>query len=62
MIEDALDPRPSLDSIERWLGACTLVHDALARDPGLIARHWNERETHWSNLRDVRHWIERTHR
>lgn len=59
MLEDAIDPRPPTDSFERLLGACTLLNEALARDPDAIARNWNDRETHWGNLRDFRHWIER---
>jgi hypothetical protein len=59
MIEEALDPRPALESFDRLIGAHPALLEALRRDPDALARNWNDRETAWGNVRDFNHWIER---
>jgi hypothetical protein len=58
MLEESLDPRPSLDV------SFAAVLSGEARESAALAAHnlhrfWDDRRNDWSNLRDVRHWLER---
>ena len=59
MIEEAIDPRPTLESFERLIRAHAGVVETLRHDPESLARNWNDRASVWGNLSDFRHWIER---
>ncbi len=58
MLEDAIDPRPLADVL-RQLDAPDLL-EILQRDPGTIARNWNDRRSAWANLGELQHWIARS--
>ncbi len=58
MLEDAIDPRP-LAEVLRQLDAPDLLA-LLQRDPGTIARNWNDRRSVWANLGELQHWIARS--
>ena len=58
MLEESLDPRPSLDT------SFAAVLSGEARESAVLAarnlhRFWDDRRNEWSNLRDVSHWLER---
>jgi len=62
MIEEAVDPRPTHESFERLIRAHAGAGATLRHDPESLARNWNDRACVWGNLRDLRHWIERSRR
>ena len=62
MIEEAVDPRPPLETFEQLIRAHAGVIETLRHDPESLARNWNDRASAWGNLNDFRHWIERARR
>jgi len=58
VLEDTLDPRPSPDQFARRLVACAPeAGDRRAVEAWL--RNWNDRESNWTNLSNIQHWIDR---
>jgi hypothetical protein len=57
MLEDSLDPRPSLDqSIAMLLDPEDCQAAALLAVQ--VAGFWDDRRSEWANLRDLRYWLE----
>jgi hypothetical protein len=59
MLEDSIDPQPAHEQFARFLGAQTIAQGAIRGDTEAWARNWNDQESIWGNLRDIRHWIDR---
>ncbi len=57
MLEESLDPRPSLP---RELARVLTGSPTLASVPvDVLAQAWNDNASFWSNLRTVEYWIAR---
>jgi hypothetical protein len=60
MLEEALDPRPSLSlEFARILNGSAAV-PAVSVDT--LAQHWNDDASFWSNLSTLEYWTERARR
>jgi hypothetical protein len=60
MLEESLDPRPSLPLELARVRTGSNVLEALPTD--LLAQVWNDDASYWSNLRTLGDWIERARR
>ena len=57
MLEEALDPRPTVPlEFGRLLPGAAAVH---ATAPEALARIWNDDLSFWSNVRTLEYWIDR---
>lgn len=56
MLEEALDPRPSLE-----LAFAAVMRAQAAEAADFAARHldqfWDDRASGWTNLRSLEHWL-----
>jgi hypothetical protein len=62
MLEEAVDPRPPQDQFARFLANQL---GAAASGPQTVEswlRGWNDRDSVYTNLRNIEHWIERARR
>ena len=60
MLEEALDPRPSLplEFARVSTGSATVPAVSVAT----LAQIWNDDASFWSNLRTLEYWTDRAHR
>ena len=60
MLEEALDPRPSLPLEFARILTGTAAVPAVSVDT--LAQIWNDDASFWSNLRTLEYWTDRAHR